>query len=134
MNSAVPPWAKISSDGIATLDLSLISYPADVIARTAYDFTDRVFIHTDSAPDGQRATVTLVCKRSDTDLGDVIGEFTNALLDHRLRRDIGVETKMIRELIVAQAFVEADLLDQSDADSDVETDPRGIAHRDIMPP
>jgi His-Xaa-Ser system protein HxsD len=129
----VPPWAKISVDGIATLDLSLVSYPTEVIVRTAYDFTDRLFIHTDPAADGQRATVTLVCKRGDTDLAVLIGEFTNALLDHRLRRDIALETKMIRDLIVAQAFIEADLLDHSEADSDFESDPRGISRASVTP-
>lgn len=131
MSSPVPPWAKISADGIASLDLSLVSYPTEVIVRTAYDFTDRLFIHTEPSADGQRATVTLMCKRAEADLAALIGEFTNALLDHRLRIEIASETKMIRDLIVAQAFIEADLIDQSEADSDFESDPRGITRGSV---
>lgn len=130
MNSL--PWATIAADGSATLDLSLSSYSHDVIVRTAYDFTDRLFIHIDD--DGERATVTLVGKQPDMDLVALIGDFTNALLDHRLRRNIATETKLIREAIVAQAFVEADLFDGTDMDADIETDPRGIANAAKTPP
>ena len=127
MSNPLPPWATMSQEGIATLDLSLHMYPAEVIFRTAYDFTDRVAVHVDEGGEGTRATVMLLANRADVDLARVIAEFANALVDHRLRRDIGAETRMIRDLIIAQAFVEADLLDDADASADVEIDPRGIA-------
>jgi His-Xaa-Ser system protein HxsD len=42
----------------------------------------------------------------------LIGDFQNAILDFQLRIEIGRETGPIRELIVAKAFAEGDLLDE----------------------
>jgi hypothetical protein len=39
------------------------------------------------------------------------GEFENALLDHQLRFEIARETATLRELIVAKAFAEGDVLE-----------------------
>ena len=52
---------------------------------------------------------------------------SNELINQRIRLDIAAETKSIRELIVAQAFAEADLLDRSRSEGDYHDDPRGIA-------
>jgi His-Xaa-Ser system protein HxsD len=43
----------------------------------------------------------------------IIGDFENALLDAQLRVEISRETSQIRELIVAKAFAEGDLLDDA---------------------
>jgi hypothetical protein len=40
-----------------------------------------------------------------------VGEFENALLDHQLRFEIARETATLRELIVAKAFAEGDVLE-----------------------
>jgi len=45
-------------------------------------------------------------------LSEVIGEFTNELLNQQVRTDISRETRAIREMIVAQAFKESDLSGQ----------------------
>jgi hypothetical protein len=46
---------------------------------------------------------------ADTD--HLAGSFLNDLIDQRLRIDIGEETRVIRELIVAQAFAAVDVMD-----------------------
>jgi len=57
--------------------------------------------------------VTIKGTTSSTELEPLLGEFQNALLDFQLRVEIGRETKQIRELIVAKAFAEGDLLDDA---------------------
>jgi His-Xaa-Ser system protein HxsD len=48
--------------------------------------------------------------RSETaSLSVIVGEFLNELIDQRVRADIDRETRRIREMIVAQAFAEADI-------------------------
>jgi His-Xaa-Ser system protein HxsD len=66
-------------------------------------------------------------KISDTSLANVAGEFSNELINQKVRLDIAAETRPIRELIVAQAFAEADLLDRTDSEAGYNDDPRGIA-------
>jgi hypothetical protein len=46
-------------------------------------------------------------------LEEVAGDFLNSLLDHQLRRDIESETGQIRELLVAKAFAEAGVLEDT---------------------
>ena len=46
-------------------------------------------------------------------LETVAGEFANALLDWQVRLDIQRETANLRELIVAKAFAEGNLLEDS---------------------
>lgn len=71
--------------------------------------------------------VRITGKKSDLDLNTLAGEFSNSLIDERVRRDIAIETMSIRELIVAQAFAEADLLDRSLSEGSYIEDPKGIA-------
>ena len=51
-------------------------------------------------------------KNNGEDLQRIIGEFGNELINQRIRAGLSRETKTIRELIVAQAFAEADLDDK----------------------
>jgi His-Xaa-Ser system protein HxsD len=101
-----------------TIDLAI--YPLAVVMRASHAFTARgsVFIR---SVDGEHAVVEISPHREGID-----GEFANALLDAQLRAQIADETKWIRELIVAQAFCEADLLDRGEIEGDESTDPRGI--------
>jgi His-Xaa-Ser system protein HxsD len=66
-------------------------------------------------------------KTPDCDLHSLAGEFSNELINQRVRLQIASETRAIRELIVAQAFAEADLLDRSLSESSYVDDPRGVA-------
>ena len=60
-------------------------------------------------------------------MNELAGEFSNELVNQKVRLDVAAETKAIRELIVAQAFAEADLLGGGDSEADYVTDPRGIS-------
>jgi His-Xaa-Ser system protein HxsD len=79
--------------------------------------------------DPQIIAVRFASKSSDSALSITAAEFSNELVNQRVRLDIANETRLIRELIVAQAFAEADLLDRSDSEASYVDDPRGINTR-----
>jgi len=103
---------------MTTIRIDLAAYPLDIVLRTCHVFTARCHLFVRAIEDG-----AAIVEMSD----DLTGEFKNALLDNQLRARIADETRTIRELLVAQAFCEADLLDRSEIESDESTDPRGIA-------
>ncbi len=109
-----------------TVEVDLSIYPLDVVLRTCHRFTSRCYVIPHAAANG-RVTVELIARDKDDALSDLRGAFANALLDSHLRAVIAEETRVIRELLVAQAFCEADLLDRRDIESDEYEDPRGIA-------
>jgi len=107
-----------------TIDLTV--HPLDVVLRTCHTFTARCYVS--AHRDGDTTLIVDFAPREENaPLGGLAGEFSNALLDHHLRALIAEETRPIRELLVAQAFCEADLLDRRDSESDEHADPRGIA-------
>lgn len=105
-----------------TIDLSI--HPLDVVLRACHGFTANCSVFTRGAGEGQVTVELTPC--DDAHAGDLAGDFANALLDAHLRARIAEETRAIRELLVAQAFCEADLLDRRDSDSDEYEDRRGI--------
>ena len=106
------------------IDVDLTIYPLEVVRRAAHAFSGRCFVAFERR-DG-RLRVQLTPQNEGDEPRDLAGSFANALLDHSLRVVIAEETRAIRELIVAQAFAEADLLDRRESESDYEADPRGI--------
>jgi His-Xaa-Ser system protein HxsD len=107
-----------------TVDLSI--YPLDVVLRASHCFTARCYVIPHAEENGH-VTVELVAHDDRDPLSDLHGKFANALLDAHLRTLIAEETRPIRELLVAQAFCESDLLDRRDIESDEYDDPKGIA-------
>ena len=106
-----------------TVDLAI--YPIELVLRTCHAFTARCYV-TPRATDNGQVIIELIARDARDPLDDIAGELANALLDSRLRAIIGDETRAIRELLVAQAFCEADLLDRREVESDEYADPRGI--------
>ena len=109
-----------------TIVIDLSIYPLDLVLRTCHVFTSRCHVMPHSVVNG-RIGVEFVARDEKDSLRDLAGAFSNALLDSHLRAVIANETRAIRELLVAQAFCEADLLDRRDMESDEYADPRGIA-------
>jgi His-Xaa-Ser system protein HxsD len=107
-----------------TIDLSI--YSLDLVLRTCHVFSSRCYVNPHTVANG-RIAVEFVARDEKDSLRDLAGAFSNALLDSHLRAVITNETRTIRELLVAQAFCEADLLDRRDIESDEHADPRGIA-------
>lgn len=101
-----------------TIEVDEGIYTKQAVLRTAYWFIDRcfLFIHRD-APG--RLKVQIKAKPASLEqptpesLETVAGEFTNSLLEYQLREDIESETGKIRELLVAKALSESDLLEDA---------------------
>jgi len=89
------------------LKLNNTLYSDEIIFRAVYSFTGRCTILLDRIdPDHVLVHFT---GGEPSALSSLVGEFANELIDQRVRADVANETRAIRELIVAQAFAEADL-------------------------
>jgi His-Xaa-Ser system protein HxsD len=100
-------WVEKGEDCLTAVVNTTI-HPKEALLRTCYAFTDRCYLFLDPL-DGDRVRVRFRKRRQAADLTRVVAEFGNALIDHTLRVTIARETQTIRELIVTQAFAEADL-------------------------
>src|SRR5436309_8748107 len=92
-------------------------YSREAVLRACYWFTDRCYLFI-SRPSPQRLLVSIRAKPGGPPLDAVAGDFQNALLDHQVRQDIERETSRLRELIVAKAFAEGNLLDDAPVGDD----------------
>ena len=119
-------WTKHVSDKTLTLEVDTAIYSLEALFRVCYAFTDRCYLFLEPATKDTSVVVRITGKKPDLGLDTVAGEFSNALIDERVRRDIATETMSIRELIVAQAFAEADIIDRSLSESSYVEDPKGI--------
>jgi His-Xaa-Ser system protein HxsD len=120
-------WTQnVREDGL-DISVNLSVYPLDALFRVCYWFTDRCYLFLTCDESHSVVTVHFAKKTPDTDLAVTAGEFSNELINQKVRRDVADETRGIRELIVAQAFAEADLLDRSESGADYHLDPRGIS-------
>ncbi|HVG24364.1 MAG TPA: His-Xaa-Ser system protein HxsD [Thermoanaerobaculia bacterium] len=109
-----------------TLDVDLSIYPLDVVLRACHALSGRcsVALHRTA---GDVVRLDFAARDVADPLDDVPRLLHDALLDFTVRATIAAETKVIRELLVAQAFCEADLLDRHLVNADEHDDPRGIA-------
>lgn len=126
-NSGRNCWLSESSDGEITICVDLRIYTQAALFRVCYLFTDRCYLFLEPNETLSVVSVHLSGKSLSGDLAGIAGEFANELINQRVREDIARETGPIRELIVAQAFAEADLLDRTDSEASYLDDPRGIA-------
>ncbi len=98
-------------DGALRLTVPIDVYGMDAIFRSCYWLTNRCYVYL-APPEGDLIEVTLVAKEGGVALTDRLAwNFLNDLVDQRLRIDVNRETRPIREMIVAQAFAETDLID-----------------------
>ena len=104
--SATLRWVRVNKDSLQlVIDRSL--YTDAVIFRTCYLFTDRCYLFLSLTAPGE-ISVAFRAKQAQPDLHAVAGEFGNELINQKVRAELAEETKLIRELIVTQAFAEAD--------------------------
>lgn len=105
-------------------------YSVSAAMRAAYKFTGRYHVALDQpALEGaSQLTVTLRAQSPSqiVDERQLTGDFLNELLDQRLRETLQAEFGAVRELIVAQAFADTNLLDPALDDIDYRDDPLGI--------
>jgi His-Xaa-Ser system protein HxsD len=102
-------------------------YPLQALFRVCYVFTDRCYLFLQPVAGSSVIEVMFTRKASGCDMPSLAGEFSNELINQKVRMDVAAETKAIRELIVAQAFAEADFLATGDSEASYLDDPKGIA-------
>jgi His-Xaa-Ser system protein HxsD len=107
--------ADIAENAVAfTVDERV--YSVEAILRTAYWFTDRVYIFI-SKPTELTLRLHLKAKPltlespKRIEISELAGVFGNALLDNQLREGIEQRTGKIRELLVMKAVAEAGVLE-----------------------
>lgn len=114
LEKALPPGvAHRFQDGALRVSLPLDVYGLEAIFRSCYWLTDRCYVYL-APPTNGLIDVVLVSKSGSLpDTDQLTWDFLNDLVDQHLRVRIGEETRAIREIIVAQAFSEADLIDDA---------------------
>ncbi len=110
--ATLPPGVALRlQDGALRIALSEDLYGVDAIFRTCYWLTDRGYVYV-ARSDDRHVEVTLLAKAGNgQETNQLAWEFLNELIDQRQRVAINQETRTVRELIVAQAFADADLID-----------------------
>lgn len=107
-------WAR-AGDGCIRLTIDARLYPDDIVFRTCYLFTDRCYLFVSETGNHELA-VEVRPKTAMSDVGSLAGDFGNELIDQKVRSDLSKETAVLRQLIVTQAFAEADF-DGDDEDA-----------------
>jgi His-Xaa-Ser system protein HxsD len=117
-------------DSVVSVEVDTSLYNLEAVFKAAYHFTDRCYIFLARTPESpELVSVTLMAKKVIADIRALVGEFCNELVDHQIRLTLSREVGPLRELIVAQAFAEGNLLDAQRDEGDYEGDPLGIGDR-----
>jgi His-Xaa-Ser system protein HxsD len=99
-----------------TLTVDITVYSKTCIFRACYKFTDRAYILLSRAPDApDQIIISFAAKREIGDMQEIIGEFSNELIDQAVREALDERFAPIKNLIVAQAFAEGNLLEDINA-------------------
>ncbi|HXU31834.1 MAG TPA: His-Xaa-Ser system protein HxsD [Thermoanaerobaculia bacterium] len=107
-----------------TVDTTLHSRRA--IFEACYKLTGQNFVTLTRDPGNPNLVVIGFRARKDALDPSIAGIFANELIDQEIRGALDREMAPIRELIVAQAFAEGNLLDSLREDGDYSEDPLGI--------
>jgi His-Xaa-Ser system protein HxsD len=115
-------------DNGVSIDVDTTLYSARAVMRAAYRFSGGCFVAVTRHPTtAQQLIVRLRAKdEKSVDTQNLTSEFWNELLDQQVREGLEAEFGPIRELIVAQAFADANLLDGARDQGDYLEDPLGI--------
>jgi His-Xaa-Ser system protein HxsD len=127
MSSPQLSWVHDCTDESLVVAVNCDLYSREALFRVCYLFTDRCYLFLVQDEDLHVVQVCFTRKGPDIDLYEMAGEFSNELINQKVRLDVAAETKAIRELIVAQAFAEADLFGGGDEEASYLDDPKGIA-------
>lgn len=87
-------------------------YSELVVLSAAYIFIDKCYVYLDK-PSSDKFLVCLKLKDLKHNIDAFEGEFLNELLNQKLQEKIDQETGKIRELLIAQAFSDVELVPES---------------------
>lgn len=104
-------------------------YPKIALIKTAYNFTDRAFLHLDA--DKDYFYISVETKPGYEKIKD--GEIINEMLCQSVRHEIYSETKNIRELLLARAMATSVVLpDDSIQERSADTQNAEFDDKDIL--
>ena len=103
---------KQGSSVCINVDVSL--YPADSVLKAAHRYSGKYQVHLETKPDGNLVAM-FNAATPDVNIEQVAGDFMNDLLDQCLRDKLSKETEVVRNLILAHALSQTDLLDAAHA-------------------
>lgn len=97
-----------------------VLYPKVALLKASYNYTDKAFVHLDA--DEKYYYVDLELKESKSEISEK--EFLNEMLAQSVRHEVYLQTKNIRELMLARAMASTIVTDTevSDHDMDIKND------------
>lgn len=110
----VPAW--LEGDRAAVLTVSRSVYSRKAVLATAYKFSDRYAVLVDT--DGDDRWALFIVAVDPVDLRPILAAVVKELADQALREQLEQEFAPVRNLIVAHAFSEGNLLDASSHDNE----------------
>jgi His-Xaa-Ser system protein HxsD len=120
----------VSLGSSIALEIDTSIYEVAAVLRACYKLTGRCYFFLARCPEAPHIiSVMLSAKQAGGDLDVLTGELCNELLDQQIRETLARESGPIRELIVAQAFSEGNLLDPLRDEGNYQEDPLGIGER-----
>jgi His-Xaa-Ser system protein HxsD len=127
-DSTVKAWVTEPGRQVA-LAIDTTIYSLDVILRAAYKFTGDSFVFLSRKDNSAQQILAVFVAKDGSAAPELIGRFSNELLDQRLRESLDKQFGPLRTLIVAEAFAEGNLLDGDRDGGDYVSDPRGAGAR-----
>jgi His-Xaa-Ser system protein HxsD len=103
---------EISKEKIM-IELDADIYSIDAIKNASYDFTDRAYIFIEKVSINKtRVNLEPKINMEPPERGTLAQDFIQSTLDHQVRLDVARDYKLIREMIIAQAFEPVDNLEE----------------------
>ena len=117
-------FIKAEADKVyAVVDLGIYSRTA--LMKVVHAFTDRCYVHLQEETE-TRIDVRFQAKQHGQDCSPIAGEFMNAVLDQTLREQVGQETELVRNLLLAHALSNTSLIHPELETTDPALDPNEI--------
>ena len=114
--------------GVRAIEVDGTVYSVPAILRSCYKLTALAYslvLRSEGTPGNY--LVLLWPRKTVAHSEEILGELCAELADQELRERLAREMQPVRQLIVAQAFAEGNLLNPQADEGDYEDDPLGIA-------
>ncbi len=109
----------------AVIAIDVRVYALRAVFGALYHFTAECFVFV-ARRDEHVVDVYLTARDGDAVAADLAGRFANMLADEQLRCTIAEETRVVREILFAEAFSTAEILGSAQTEADYRSDPRRI--------
>lgn len=103
-------------------------YPKVALIKAAYNYTDKAYVHLDS--DDQYYYVTIDLKSQNADINEK--EFENEMMVQNVRHEVYMQTKNIRELILARAVATSVITSNEIEDIELDENEKQFSEDEIL--